>query len=94
MNLFIRVSCIYYDVYNNGECNLNPYIEDIKKYVLPFNDEFRMNFDTEDKKIIRSLKNKRILENVMNRVLELVKDEDLTYTIYEVYYNREKNIKQ
>lgn len=86
VNLFLTASSIYYDVYNNGGCNIaHCYIKDIEKYLIPFASEFRMSFTGEPEKIEKRFCNKKTLENFMNRAIELVIDKDLTYTQYVIY---------
>lgn len=86
MNLFLTASSIYYDVYNNGSCNIKySYMEDIEKYLLPFEYDFRMSFIGSADKVAKRFSNKKTLENFMNRVIEIVKDRDLNYTQYIIY---------
>lgn len=80
MNLFIIASNIYYDVYNNGGCNLKySYDKPITTYLMPFNDQFRIDFTCGADKIAKKLCNKKTLENFFNRVIEIIKDKDLSY---------------
>lgn len=86
MNLFLVATNIYYDVYNNGGCNISCcYMDDVEKYLIPFNSEFRMSFIGDPEKIEKRFCNKKTLENFMNRAIELVIDKDLTYTQYVIY---------
>lgn len=97
MNLFLAASGIYYDVYNNGGCNIKyTYIKDIEKYLLPFAANFRMSFTGDPDKIAKKFCNKNTLENFMNRVVEIVKDKDLSFTQYVIYqdYNNKQISKE
>lgn len=90
MNLYLIASKIYYDVYNNNGGNITEcFIEDIEKYLLPFEHYFKMSFTGDPSKIRRRFCNKKTLENFMNRVIEIIKDEDLNYTQYTVYQDFE-----
>lgn len=84
MNLFIIGSNIYHDFYNNGGGNIKyAYDEPITKYLIPFNEYFRIDLTGGAEKIAKKLYNKKTLENFFNRVIEIVKDKDLSYYIDE-----------
>lgn len=84
MNLFIIGSNIYHDFYNNGGGNIKyVYDEPITKYLIPFNEHFRIDLTGGAEKIAKKLYNKKTLENFFNRVVEIVKDKDLSYYIDE-----------
>lgn len=88
MNLFIIVSAIYYDVYNNGGCNLEySHMNNIKKYLIPFDSQYRVDLKCDEKTLVRKFKNKKTLEKLMNRTIEIIKDQNLSYTQYVVYQN-------
>lgn len=80
MNLFIIGSNIYHDFYNNGGGNIKyAYDEPITKYLIPFNEHFRIDLTGGAEKIAKKLYNKKTLENFFNRVIEIIKDKDLSY---------------
>lgn len=89
MNLFLVASKLYYDVYNNGGCNIKDcYKDDIDKYIKPFaNDIKAINFNVTLNTIYRNLKKEEKLERFMDEVIELVSDKDLSYTKYVVYFD-------
>lgn len=73
MNLYITANNVYYDVYNNGGCNLDNYEEDIKKYVAPFNKALeRIDFEESFEDVWRNLENEEKLEIFMDSVVKLV----------------------
>ena len=92
LNLFIEASFVYYDVYNNGGCNLNEedYYNSMKKYIYPFNDKFEgIDFDRKYNTIYRNMKNTEKLERFMDSVITLVSEQDLSYNQSRVFYNNE-----
>jgi hypothetical protein len=77
MNLFIAMSHAYYDSYNNGGCNLfDCFKKDIDKYVRPFFSRFSIQ---------KLKKDSEYLEKFANKVIEIVRDKELSYTKYAVY---------
>ena len=78
MNLFITVSHVYYRVYNDGDSIFDS--EDrVEKYVKPFEKEI-------DFVAYKDYKGKE-LEQLIDRVIEFIRDKDLNYTEYVVYVN-------
>lgn len=94
LNLFITSSCLYYDIYNNGGCNIKEcYQEDIEKYIVPYADEIKsINFKCKLDTIYRNLKNKEKLESFMDSIIEFVSNKDLSYDKYVIYYNLKKEL--
>lgn len=99
MNLYITACNLYYDVYNNGGCNLDCYADRIEKYILPFNKDIKgarndgkIDFSCKEQTVRRNLKNHTKLENFMNAVIEFVSGQDLEYTKYTTYYNFGKEL--
>lgn len=90
LNLFITASNLYYDEYNNGSCNFDNLVEDIETYVKPFNDDINVrgaiNFNVTEKTLKKYLHNKSKLEKFIDKVIEFVKDKDLTCDTFTVYY--------
>lgn len=87
MNLYLVATNLYYDVYNNGGCNIKDcYAKDIDTYVKPFANEIKaINFDVTLNTIYRNLKNEEKLERFIDEVIEFISDKDLSYTKYAVY---------
>lgn len=95
MNLFITVSNIYHDVYNNGGINLDSYINYINKYILPFNSEFKsINFKDEDSIIYKNLKNKENLEIFLDEVILFLKDKYLICSKNKIFKASISHLKQ
>lgn len=80
MNLFITVSHIYYRIYNDGDSFVD-FEERIQEYIVPFEDDIDFN----------SFKEYRDeeLEGLINRVIEFIKDKDLSYVEHAVYVNHD-----
>jgi hypothetical protein len=74
MNLFIAISKVYYRHYNDGD-SIFDFKDIIEDYILPFGNEIRFDkykdYDGSD------------LENLVDRVIEFIKDKDLTNTALE-----------
>lgn len=91
MNLYITANNVYYDVYNDGGCNLDNYEEDIKKYVAPFNKALEgIDFEESFEDVWRNLENEEKLEIFMDSVVKLVEKNDFSYekiTIFADYTN-------
>ena len=71
MNIFIAMSNIYYDIYNNGGCNLSGSIrkkelDNIREFVGRFN-------------LKRAIKERDYLEERTNAVFEKLLDKDLSF---------------
>ncbi|NLZ33896.1 MAG: hypothetical protein GX889_03085 [Clostridiales bacterium] len=89
MNLFLAVSHLYYDVYNNGGCNIKDfYMKDIEKYIKPFIDEIKsINLNVKPNTLLRNLKNLEKLEEFINETILFIKDKDLSYDKYIIFYD-------
>lgn len=85
VNILLVVLNIYYDVYNNNSFNLENYINDIEKYLVHFNDLYRCDFKCNKESLLRKLKNKKTLESIMDRTIEILRDKDLSFTEYVIY---------
>jgi hypothetical protein len=74
VNLFITISKVYYRHYNDGD-SIFDFEDRIEDHVLPFENEIQFDkfkdYDGAD------------LENLVDRVIEFIKDEDLTNTALE-----------
>lgn len=92
VNLLITASSLYYDVYNNGGCNVEDcYLEDIDTYIVPFSSNISsINFMCSKRTIVANLCNKEKLENFINEVIELLDGKDLDYGKYIIYQNYDK----
>ena len=67
MNTFIEMSNLYYDVYNNGGCNLRAdKVERIESIVKGF-------------EISKAITDHKYLEDVANNVFEFLMDKDLSF---------------
>jgi len=91
MNLFILASKVYYDVYNNGGCNLKDnYPQKIEDYLLPFASELKsFRLDTKMDTLIRNFKNKKKLEAFLDEVFMYLQDKDLNYEKHIVFFDNE-----
>lgn len=83
MNLYLTMVHLYYDAYNNGGCNVREcYMNDVTRYVSPCLPDisphpfFRCEFEK--------------MEQVMDRVLEHIRDKDLSFPVYTVWLNYEE----
>lgn len=80
MNLFIAMSHLYYDAYNNGGGNIEDcYTKDFHLYVEPVTPFV----DLEDFAECRFSK----MEKQMDRVLAYLKGKNISYTVYTVWDN-------
>ena len=80
IDLFITMSHVYYRVYNDGDSIFDS--EDrVEKYVKPFEKEI-------DFKVYKDYKGKE-LEQLIDRIIEFIRDKDLNYTEYAVYVNHD-----
>lgn len=90
LNLFMTACRLYYDYYNNDNCNLDCNWDYIEEYVKPFTEEINVrgaiNFDVSEKTLKQYLRNESKLEKFVDRVIEFVKDKDLSYDKHTVYY--------
>lgn len=88
MNLFIAMSHLYYDAYNNGGCNIEDcYDKDFHLYVEPVAPFVVL----EDFAECRFSK----MEKQMDKVLEYLKDKSISHTVYTVWDNfDEKKVSQ
>jgi len=80
MNLFITVSHVYYRVYNDGDSIFDSK-DRVEKYVKPFEKEI-------DFEAYKDYKGKE-LEQLIDRVIEFIKNKDLNYTEYAVYVDHD-----
>lgn len=94
LDLYITASGVYYDMYNNGGCNIrDSYITSINEYIRPFARDLKgINFDCTIQTIYRNLKNEIKLENFMDSVIEFVSKQDLSYKKYCAYYDYDKEL--
>lgn len=93
MNLVISCNKVYYDTYNNGGCNLDMMMDSIEEYIKPFASEFtKLRFDVQPKTLIRNLTNEVKLEKFMDELILYVKDKDLSFEVYTLYFDYEKNL--
>ena len=87
MNAFICGVRIYYDIYNNGGWNIKDcYMDDAKKFL---DDVLKIN------KALILNKNKQCeyIEKYMDKLIEKIRDKDLTYNKYILYIDdNEKKI--
>ncbi|MDX5808477.1 MULTISPECIES: hypothetical protein [Bacillus cereus group] len=92
MNLFITASKVYYDVYNNGGCNLSDcYEEKIREFIIPFADDIKsLRLDVQVKTLIKNFNNKKKLERFMDEVILYLQDKDLNFKILRVFFNYKK----
>jgi len=90
VNLFIVASSVYYDVYNNGGCNLDVIYKNIEQYIKPFDEELKtFRFNVQPQTLFRNLKNVEKLELFLDEVLLFLDDKDLEYDKQTVYFNHE-----
>lgn len=91
INLFLTISNIYYDVYNNGGCNLRDnYPKRIENYLAPFSDELKtLRLNVTLNTLIKNFKNEEKLEAFMDEVIMYLQDKDLEYKMYTVFFNHE-----
>jgi hypothetical protein len=80
INLFITISHIYYRIYNDGDSFLN-FENRVTRYVEPFRNDIYFNSFKEYKD--------EELEELINRVIEFIKDKDLNYTQHVIYVNHD-----
>lgn len=93
MNLFITCNKVYYDVYNNGGFNLDDMMHSIEEYIKPYASEFtKLRFDVQPKTLIRNLKNEVKLEKFFDDMILYVKDKDLSFKVYTLYYDYRKEL--
>lgn len=94
VNLYLAASNVYYDVYNNGGCNLrDAYIPTIEEHIKPFAGELKsLRFDVKDETLIRNLKKEEKLEAFIDEVLLFLADKDLSYTKYTLYFDNNQNL--
>lgn len=94
LDLFLVSSGLYYDVYNNGGCNIRDcYVDDIEKCIKPFADDIKgINFNCTLNTIVKNLNNEEKLEKFMDDVIEFVSDKDLSYDKYLAYFDNDKKI--
>lgn len=78
MNLFIEVNNVYYDIYNNGGCNLKSDKTTRIKSVIK-------NF-----KISKAISDRDYLEDIADNIFEYLMDKDLTFENHG-FWNEWKN---
>lgn len=82
MNLFIAMSHIYYDIYNNGGCNIEDhYMRDFRQYVQPMLPDLSVSEFLSGRNVI--------LEGAMDRALEFLQDKPMDYPAYKVWFSYE-----
>lgn len=90
VNLYHTACNIYYDMYNNGGCNIDNMFGRIDKYIRPFADEINskgaINFNVKDSTLRQYFKNENKLEKFMDNVISFVADKDLSFDKYMAYY--------
>lgn len=80
LNLFITISKLYHDAYNNGGGNIyDCYARDFERYVLPALPGIRLDAFTEC--------NEDEIEDYVDRTLEYLAGKNLSCTVYTVFYN-------
>lgn len=91
VNLFLTISNIYYDVYNNGGGNLkDSYPERIEKYIVPFADELKsLRLNVKLDTLIRNFKKEDKLEAFLDEVIMYLQNKDLNYKKYSVFFNND-----
>lgn len=84
VNLFLAMSHLYYDAYNNGGCNIEDcYMRDFRHYVEPYlGDKVRLD------PFIYGLSN--VMETMMDTAIEFIKDKYLDFPVYPCWVNHEK----
>lgn len=81
MNLFIGISKLYYDCYNNGGCNIfDCYMDKVEKIQ-----------EKVGKIVVKRLINdNEYLESITNKVMEYLLDKDLSYEKTTYYFFHDK----
>lgn len=92
MNLFIVASTVYYDVYNNGGCNLkDSFSERVETYLLPFEGELKsLRLNVKMETLFRNFKNSDKLERFLDEVVLYLQDKDLSYDKHSIYFDNVK----
>lgn len=92
INLFITASNVYYDVYNNGGCNLaDCYEGQIREFIMPFVDDIKsLRLNVQMKTLIRNFKNEKKLEAFMDEVVLYLQDKDLSFEMFQVFFSNKK----
>lgn len=84
MNLFIAMTHVYYDAYNNGSCNIDDcYASDFEHFVSPYLpdidlDDFRHECFS-------------LMEEAMDKVFEYLKGKPLDFPVYTTWFNFKEN---
>jgi len=82
MNMFIAMSHIYYDAYNNGGCNIEDhYMRDFRRYVHPMLPDLSVSDFISGREVL--------MEAAMDRVLEFLKDKPMDFPAYKVWFSYE-----
>ncbi len=84
MNLFITMSHLYYDAYNNGggnipDCYMGDFHRNVKPYLPDINPHKFIDFDAD------ILEDAQAVELAMDQALEFLKDKDLSFHEYKVW---------
>ncbi|MEC3269816.1 MULTISPECIES: hypothetical protein [Bacillus cereus group] len=89
MNLYITASKVYYDVHNNGGCNLaDCYDKKIRDYIMPFSDDIKsLRLNVQMKTLIKNFENEKKLEAFMDEIILYLQDKDLTCKKYIVFHD-------
>lgn len=92
MDLFLAISKIYYDVYNNGGGNIkDTYTEDIEKYIVPFAKDIKsLRLNVTMNTLIKNFKKLEKLEAFTDEVLLYLSGKDLSYDKHTVYFHYER----
>lgn len=81
MNLWITMSKLYYDAYNNGGCNIEDnYEDDFKNNVLPYLPD--VDLDMFKLELFSSM------EQYMDQALEFLQDKPMDFPVYTVWIDR------
>lgn len=94
LNLFITATGLYYDVYNNGGCNIREcFMRDIENYIKPYASELDgINFKCTDQTILKNLKTLPKLEKFIDSVVSFVSSKDLSYDKYSAYFSNKDEV--
>ena len=94
MNLYLTVSKLYNDIYNNGGCNIEDcYMSYINDYIIPFQNEIKsINFNVQTRTLLKNLRNFTKLEKLVDEVVEILRDKDLSYAKYSIWINHKAEL--
>lgn len=84
MNLFIAMTHVYYDAYNNGSCNIDDcYAADFEHFVSPY----LPDIDLDD---FRGVLESR-MEESMDKMFEYLEGKPLDFPVYTTWFSFEEN---